>query len=264
MRTSFFVRAAHIAALLVVVDHLQAQTPATGSKVWLGRYAEFEAFILSAPIERFEETKVGVTRPKHAFFTPGGLAAGATVKVLPPRRQGGYFESYKAEIAAYKLDRLLQLDMVPPTVERRVGDDIASIQLWVEGTRTIKEVQRLKEHAPDSAHWNRQVYRQRVFDNLVANIDENAGNLLIDGAWNIIKVDHSRCFATDKMPFELTRIDRDLFQRLQALDEAAVTREVGNLIDADGVGGVMKRRAEIVKKFQSLIAKNGEARVLIP
>jgi hypothetical protein len=264
MRTSLLIRAAHLAALLVVLDHLQAQTPAAGAKVWIGRYAEFEEFIRTSSIERFEETKVGVTRPKHAFFTAGGLAAGATVKVLPPRRQGGYFESYKAEIAAYKIDRLLQLDMVPPTVERRVGDDLASIQLWVEGTRTIKEVQRLKEHAPDPGSWNRQVYRQRIFDDLIANIDDNAGNLLIDGAWNIIKVDHSRSFATDKMPFELTRIDRELYGRLQALDEAAVTREVGDLIEADAVGGLMKRRAEIVSKFQSLIAKNGEARVLIP
>ena len=85
----------------------------TDSRVWIGRYAEFEAYLQSAAIERQEDIGTGVTRPKHAFFTPGGLAAGAIVKDLPGGRQDGFWESYKSEVAAYKLDRMLQLDMVP-------------------------------------------------------------------------------------------------------------------------------------------------------
>jgi hypothetical protein len=240
-----------------------AAAPA-GSKIWLGRYAEFEAFLRQAPFERFEETEVGVTRPRHGFFAPGGLAAGATVKNLPPRRQKSFFESYKSEIAAYKLDKLLALEMVPPTVERTVDGDVLSVQLWVENTHTIGRVQQKKLHSPDPAAWNRDVYRQRVFDNLVANIDENAGNLLIDPAWRIIKVDHSRCFVTDKMPFELTRIDRPLFQRLQALDRATLEREIGDLMEPGTIESLLRRRDRIVQKFQQLIAKQGEARVLLP
>src|SRR6266850_5619419 len=97
-----------------------AAPPTSNSKIWIGRYAEFESFLRTAPFERFEETTVGVTRPRHGFFATGGLAVGATVKNLPPRRQHGFFESYKSEVAAYKLDKLLQLEMVPPTVERLV------------------------------------------------------------------------------------------------------------------------------------------------
>ena len=37
----------------------------------------------------------------------------------------GYWESYKSEIAAYELDKLLGLDMIPPTVERRVQGERA-------------------------------------------------------------------------------------------------------------------------------------------
>jgi hypothetical protein len=238
--------------------------PAASSKVWVGRYAEFEEYLKSAPFDRFEDTDIGVTRPRHGFFAPGGLAGGATVKNLPPRRQHGFFESYKSEIAAYKLDRLLQLDMVPPTVERRVDGDLVSVQLWVDGTRMIKEVPQKKQRAPNPAAWNRDVYRQRVFDNLVANIDSNAGNILIDPTWRIIKVDHSRCFVDDKMPFELTRIDRPLFARLQALDHATLEREIGDLMEPGTIDSLLERRDRIVKKFKDLIAKQGEARVLIP
>jgi hypothetical protein len=235
-----------------------------GDKVWIGRYAEFEDYLRSAAIDRYEDTKVGVTRPRHAFFKPGGPAAGATVKYLPPGKRNGFYESYKSEIAAYKLDRLLQLDMVPPTVEREIDGNLVSVQLWVENARTIKEIQQKKLSSPNLEAWNRDVFRQRVFDDLVANIDENGGNLLIDSGWNMIKVDHSRCFATMKMPFELTRIDRPLYGRLQALDEATVTREIGDLLEPGAVSALLSRRDDIVKTFQKLIAKQGEARVLLP
>jgi hypothetical protein len=70
----------------------------------------------------------GILGPRHAYFKPGGLAAGANIKVLPPGRREGFFESYKSEIAAYKLDRMLDLNMVPPTVERRFDNKEASAQ----------------------------------------------------------------------------------------------------------------------------------------
>src|SRR5262245_32459569 len=237
--------------------------PPADSKIWLGRYAEFEEFLRTAKFERFEETDVGVTRPRHGFFAPGGLAGGATVKNLPPRRQRGFFESYKSEIAAYKLDKLLALEMVPPTVAREVDGEMMSVQLWVEGTHTIGKVQQRKLHAPNPAAWNRDVYRQRVFDNLVANIDVNAGNLLIDGAWRIIKIDHSRCFVEDKMPFSLTRIDRPLYERLQTLDRPMLEREIGDLMEPGTINSLLKRRDRIVEAFKQRIAKYGEAAVLI-
>ena len=84
--------------------------------------------------------------------------------------------------------------MVPPTVERRVGPDRASVQLWVEKSKLLKEVDQAQ--CPRQTEWAKQVCRQRVFDNLVANIDRNAGNMLVDGEWNIILIDHSRSIGT--------------------------------------------------------------------
>lgn len=232
------------------------------SKIWIGRYAEFEEYLRTAAFERFEDTDVGVTRPRHGFFAPGGLAGGATVKNLPPRRQRGFFESYKSEIAAYKLDRLLQLDMVPPTVERRVDGDLMSVQLWVDDVDTIKHVQEKKLHAPNPASWNRDVYRQRVFDNLVANIDRNQGNLLLDPIWNLILIDHSRAFtAIPTMPFPMTKIDRDFYEKLKALDETTLKARLGKLLYY-GPKPLLQRRDEIVKVFQDKIAQYGEAAVL--
>ncbi len=238
------------------------ETQGNGSKVWIGRYAEFEDFLRTAHVDHVNSIPVGVTKPQRAFFDPGGLAGSAAVKHLPMGQRAGFWEAYKSEIAAYELDRLLGLDMVPPTVERRVGSDLASVQLWVEGCRVIKDVD--QKLCPRPVEWAKQVLRQKVFDNLIANIDRNAGNILVDGEWNVILIDHSRAFASDKMPFmkEMTRVDRAFFERLKALDEASLMKQVRPWVLGDGTArAILKRRDKIVAHFEKLAQERGEAAV---
>lgn len=233
-----------------------------GAKIWIGREAEFETFLATAPIDRVDQIPVGVTKPQRAFLKPGGLADSLVFKPLTPGRTRGYWESYKAEIAAWELDKILGLGMVPPTVERRVDGKLGSVQLWVENCVLVKDRDTTK--APNIAAWNRQVYRQRVWDNLTGNIDRNQGNLLMDEAWNLILIDHSRAFtATTRMPFDMRRIDRELFAKLKALDEATLKARLGGWL-FDGPKPLLKRRDRIVEHFEKLIAKHGETAVLIP
>jgi len=237
-------------------------TQSLGSKIWLGRHAEFEEYLRTAAIERVEKVPIGVTKPERGFFAPGGLARSAAVKHLPMGQRSGFWEAHKSEIAAYQVDRLLGLDMVPPSVERRVGSDLAAVVLWVEGCKHVKEVD--QSACPHPIEWAKQVCRQKVFDNLIANIDRNAGNLLVDGEWNLVLIDHSRAFASDKMPFvkEMTRIDRELFARLKALDEAGLMKQVRPWVLGDGtVRGILKRRDKIVAHFEKLAQERGEAAV---
>jgi hypothetical protein len=254
-----------VLATLALGAQVSAQAPApasVGAKTWVGRYAELEEYLRTAPVERIEEVPIGVTRPKRIFFAPGGLASSATFKVLPMGRRSGYWEAHRSEVAAYELDRLLGLDMVPVTVERRVGSELASVQMWVEGCRMVKDVD--QSACPSPLEWAKQTCRQRVFDNLIANIDRNAGNILVDGQWNMILIDHSRAFASNTMPFgkQMTRIDREMFAKLKALDEAGLMKTVRPWVLGDGpVRDILKRRDKIVAHFEKLARKQGEASV---
>ncbi len=236
--------------------------PVVGSKSWVGRESEIEEFIKTAKVVKVAAVPVGVTKPRRGFFEPGGPAGSIVFKALLPSRKTGFWESYRSEIAAYELDKILGLGMVPPTVERRVNGETGSAQFWVEHCTLLRE--RDTSKAPNQAAWNKQVYRQRIWDNLVANIDRNQGNLLVDQGWNLILIDHSRAFtATMNMPFPMRKIDRELYEKLKALDDVTLKARLGKLL-LDGPKPILKRRDKIVQNFDQLIAQYGEAAVFVP
>jgi hypothetical protein len=235
----------------------------TSSKVWVGRHAEFEQFLKTARIVKTEDVGTGVTLPVRAYFALGGLAGSAIVKAIDEGLRAPRLDSYRSEVAGYQLDRLLELDMVPPTVARDIDGQPRSVQLWADNCRSLKKI--AGEARPDVDAWNRQVYRMRVFDNLIVNVDRNEGNMLVDPAWNIILIDHSRAFdgRREDLPFAMTKIDRAFFEKLKALDKKALQQRLRPWV-AFGVDPILKQRDRIVKHFETLIAQQGEANVILP
>lgn len=235
------------------------------TKVWIGHFGDYEEFLRTAPIDKIEDIGQGVTNPQRAFFSPGGLAASAIVKVLPRKRQRGFWEAYQSEIAAYELDRMLGLNMVPTTVERRIDGDNASVQLWVEGTRLLSAVE--KEIPKNPVYWTKQVRRHRVFDALIANIDRNSNNMLVDDDWNLILIDHSRAFVKNEAPFleKITAIDRPIYDAIKALDAETLNERLRPwLFGKNSVKDLLKRRDKIVKQLEKLLEKLPEAAVITP
>lgn len=238
----------------------QAVTSAPSSKIWEGRHEEFEGFLRTAPFRRFEDVPVGVTRPQRGYFDPGGPVASAAWKMLPPGRPNGYWESYKSEIAAYELDKLLGLGMVPPAVEKRVRGERGAAVLWIEGVQSWKAV----ENLPKPPKWNREAVRMKMFDNLIGNIDRNAGNLLVDADWNLYLIDHSRAFVTDtKLKAEMVRIDKEIWDRMAGLDEAKLTAALGMWLDGPAIKAMLKRRDNMKTVIDKLLKNSSEALVYV-
>jgi len=242
-----------------------AQTPApSDSRIWVGRYAEFEEFLRTAEIERTTTVSVGVLGIRRGFFTPGGPAASGAIRSIRPGKYDGFWESYKSEIAAYKLDRLLELDMVPPTVERRHNGEVVSVQLWGENTTMLKTVNEKKLRPTDLDAYSFQLRRQKVFHNLVGNLDPNQGNIMFDPAWNVILVDFSRAFTnTRQLVFDATSIDQPFFDRVKALDRDTLRREIGSYLEGGAVDAVLTRRNDLVKAFEKRAKEKGASLVFL-
>jgi hypothetical protein len=243
-----------------------AAAPAS-SKIWVGRYHEFEEFLRTAEIERTTNVSTGVLGIKRAYFKPGGLAASGALRRIPPGKYDGFFESYKSEIAAYKLDRVLELDMVPPTVARTYNGENVSLQLWTQNMKMLKEVQeqKLRPAPANLESYNFQLRRQKVFQNLVGNLDPNQGNILFDPVWNVVLIDFSRAFTNTRvLKFEATTIDRPFLDRLKALNRDTLRREIGDFLEGGAVDAVLIRRDDIVKAFEKLAQQKGAGQVFLP
>jgi hypothetical protein len=239
---------------LFVLPLLQAQPKTVCANVWKDRTAEVEQFLRTAKVEKVADIPIGVTRPRRAYLTPGGIATSFAWKVLPPGSRDGYFESYKSEIAAYELDKLLALNMVPVVVERRVNNDTGAAVLWLEGVQSWETVLPL----PKPASWSHEIARMKMFDDLIGNSDRNKGNLLVDDEWHLFLIDHSRAFATDtRLPQELQSIDRRLWESMLKLDEATVRSGLGQWLDSRQIQMLLRRRDAMRKKIDALLAKSG-------
>jgi len=247
-----------IASLAMAGAAIQAQTSAS-SKTWIGHAGDIEAYLKSAPVTGMEELKVGVTRPRRAKLAPGGPVEAMAWKAIKPGRYNGYWESYKSEIAAYELDKLLELGMVPPTVEKQVQGETGAAVMWVSPTQSFKELggvpgqQGVKGPPPALIpNWSRQLTRAKMFDDLIGNTDPNLGNWLVDPAWNLILIDHTRAFTgTKDLYHQLTQVDADLWERMKALDEAKLKGALGSWLDEQAIRGVLVRR----DKMQTAIDK---------
>ncbi len=135
-------------------------------------------------------------------------------------------DSWIFNVAAYKIDRLLGLGMVPVSVERRWKSTPAAYSWWLDDVM-MDEGERLKKKIspPNLVRWNEQMQIVRLFDQLIANVDRNLGNLMITNDWTIWAIDHTRAFRTQaqlKTPGNIARCDRQVFARLKQLDKASI------------------------------------------
>ena len=166
-----------------------SQPALTSVTTWIGRSAQIEAHLKTAAITRIEDIGTGVTRPRRAHLEPSDPVESLVWKVLPPGRRRGYWESYKSEIAAYELDKLLAMNTVPPVVERTIEGETGAAVMWIAGTRSVKD---MGGKVPSGPTWDKPIRRMTMFDNLIANIDRNAGNILVGRPGELILIDHSR------------------------------------------------------------------------
>jgi hypothetical protein len=235
------------------------------AKIWVDHRDEIESYMKTAEIVSMEDLKIGVTRPRRAAFAPGGPVRYMAFKDIPPGRPAGYWESYKSEIAAYELDKLLGLNMVPPTVEKRVKGTLGAAVMWCSPTKSFAQLGGMPSAPPHYfVSWNRQIARAKMFDNLIGNKDPNLGNWLVDPVWNLILIDHTRAFTTerDMIHKNLEHIDGALWDKMKSLTVENLTQAIGAWVGKGEIKAIIARRDKMRQLIDGLIAQTGEANVV--
>jgi hypothetical protein len=217
-----------------------AQEP--GSKIWVGRYQEIEEYLRISDCVSLRW--FAPNWAAQCALRPGGPVARMAWRSRPPGVYQGFGENYKAEIAAYELDKLLKMDMVPPTVERQLEGNKGAAQLWVENV--VDGLDPAVPEGPMRVHWDNQLARMVLFDNLIGNRSRNQRNMLRDRAWNLILIDHSRAFGTGAELLHARRgIDDRYWARIEGLTRAQLDAALGPWLDEHQIGAILDRRERL-------------------
>ena len=246
----------------------------------LNERARWEKFLLDAEIvsssRDFPENEA-VTEPWTLVLEKDGVTRRALWK-NPEGRLKGFLDSWKCEIAAYRLDKLLGLNMVSPTAEKRFQGNKGSCQLMAENVIMLRTKQEEKVKTPSYRvePLNRATYLQRAWDNLIANEDRNMGDILYTEDWRMILIDHSRAFRSSKKftkdlmfnedskggPKLMKKLPKAFFEKLKSLSFNSIREAVGEYLTDKELEAVLVRRDLIVDCLDKRIKELGEDEVL--
>ena len=228
-------------------------------KVWPDFRTQFEELLKTADPISSQELAMGDPVPKRVHLQQRQFELDAAWKPLPPsndRTRG----SSRGEIAAYELDKILGLNMVPPTVERIIEGRRGSMQLWISGCQLYAQFQ---GRTPTTSDWSHQVSRMHLFDALIGNRDRNVANVLVDSNLEIVLLDHSLSFSNEtELQNPPTHFDRRLLDKLRALREDELQVRFKGILGGEDIRSMLKRRDALLAHLARLVADKGETAVL--
>ncbi|HMD97048.1 MAG TPA: hypothetical protein VKM93_06920 [Terriglobia bacterium] len=233
-------------------------------------------FLLHAKVVSSKQLGKGITHPWRLTLTDGGLTHDAAFQPVDEHKpimqfadgktEFNFIDSYRYDIAGYELARLVGMsDMIPVTVERSWNGQKGALAWWIPWKWDAAMLQQQKLHAPDADAWNKQMYKVRVFDQLIYDTDPNLTNVLITEDWKIWRIDFTRAFRLQhdlRDPNDVVMCDRQLLEKLRQLNGDDVLEKTKPQLTKSEVKAVMARRDKIVALVQQLIAQKGEGAVL--
>ncbi len=220
--------------------------------------SELEDFLRTGEVIGKKPLGTGITRPVKITLKKGDKTIHAVFKTYDSRPVSWdeYNDSdrYEYDVAAYRLDRMLDLQMVPVAVIREIDGTEGALQYWVENS--INERDRLKDKIPfDSFCKKNEQYSLRfIFDTLIYNVDPNLTNLLwTKNGFMLVLIDHTRAF---RLYGGRTRQYRDvplnvsdlLRKKLQALTIDNLTKNLSPYLTSGQIRAIIKRRNLILKQ----------------
>jgi hypothetical protein len=239
--------------------------------------SRIEKFLETAEVVSAEPVGKGVTETWRLTLTDGETTHDASFQAIderaPSKDLGGgrteihFVDSYRYNIAAYRLALVLGLeDMVPVSVARKWRSSTGALTWWVDDV--LMDEGGMKEKgvkAPDEESWSEQIYKVRLFSQLVHDTDRNRGNLLITTDWRLWTIDFTRAFRRWprlQSSKGLERCDRNLFEALRKTTREDLDASLKDLLSRAEIEGLDARRDLLVRHYEALVRERGESAVL--
>ena len=162
---------------------LAQETPAPAPTPALSPEA-MEAFLLKARVSNLRDAGSGVTNSRRATLTDGQLTHDAHIQTVDIAQQVfesgrntelNFKDTYRYNIAGYRVAKLVGLTTVPMSVERAVEGKPAAVTWWVDDVQMDeKDRMKTKAQGPDPVRTIKQIQIMRIWDELIQNRDRSA------------------------------------------------------------------------------------------
>lgn len=179
----------------------------------------------------------------------------------PLQADGSAARRYVHEIAAYKLDRILELNFVPVAVIREIEGKPGSLQVWIHSAIDLPEI---REYARTDVieAIRSQVWSVRIFSALIgARIWDraDAGYMALPLEKRVLVMDNTKAFPTSTdveeilfpedpvVKLETCELDEHLELMMHKLQRSALKKELGKYLDDGQIDAIFTRRDRIIE-----------------
>ena len=238
--------------------------------------------------EKASEPHAPYSHPRRVGYRPETLTASVLEEILangeltptttPNSRDDEYSVTYLGEgvsavfeekprakgvfpdVAAYRLDVLLGLDMVPVTVARQIGNKEGSLQFRPGIMQDDVERNANKKGGSAWCPLDEQWQAMYLFDALIFNKDRHREfmHYSIDN-WQLILTRHNESFTTNRsLSSHIDNVENLLGKKLNlgegwrkalvALNEDDLTEQLGDVLDERRIKALIKRRDDLLKR----------------
>jgi len=230
--------------------------------------AELEQFMRTAEVVSVKDIGTGITKPKKVTQQLDGISNDAVFKYedtdqgleSKSRYNAGVHDNsdrYGYDVAAYKVDRMLDLQMVPTAVIADVEGQEGALSDWIDNA--ITERDRVDKEIPFGGYCAQfEQYRLRyVYDILIHNDDRNLTNILwTKDTFMMQFIDHSRAFrVSKKRPKQYQKMDLRVSDLLRShllyLNADNLTEALSAYLHPRQIEAILARRDLILKEAQT-------------
>lgn len=186
------------------------------------------------------------SEPRRLFEVTDGIL---TLVAVFHEDQG---ELFAPELAAYRLDRMLELGMVPVTARRTIDDRPGTLQLVPANTVSDAELVGIKSKVGPPCSFEKQEAAMRVFDALIDNPERSSTTMLYDSEEALlILIDHGASFGTNRPGRSFhtgITVGGQWQAALQELDDEVLRTGLGDVLGEQRLAELEQRRDALLSR----------------